>query len=604
LHNLGSGDQTIPNQDTLSETQSSDQKAPVSYLGILARFVAAYARPTPLLLMLGTLSVIAETLGITLVVLFLYSVMGHSADAVGAGGLLASLFRKVDTLVGGNTAALGILILFALVAKALLNFAYGALTATMRHAVGKMVRRELFRQYMTVSYEYVRRHDDGELVNILTSESDTIAEAYYSLTRIAINVCAVGFFVLFLLTISWEITLIAACGAAAVFLIRRRLGSPARQLGEKATAAKNELTERILNAVQGMRTVRAFAQEALAEERFDKASSLVQRTSVAREHLQNLIPPLSECSYLVVLGVVVIASNVFHIPFASTLAAVALLYRLQPHMRELDTHLLELGGIEASVRLIGTTLEHSDKDYPADGIAPFNGIKEELRFENVTMVYSGSTKPTLCNASFSIPAGRTTAIVGRSGVGKTTVVNLLLRLYEPTSGSILVDGTPITSFEKRSWLSRISVAGQDLELIEGTIAENIAFGVPGAPMEDIEEAAVLAGMMDFVSDLADGFYTWVGERGLNLSAGQRQRVNLARAIIRRPDLLILDEATTALDDALEEEVRRNLLRAQRGRTMIVITHRMDMARTADHIIKLARGRVIEDKTAALDRYVG
>jgi ABC-type multidrug transport system fused ATPase/permease subunit len=374
-------------------------------------------------------------------------------------------------------------------------------------------------------------------------------------------------------------------------------------LGEKATAAKNELTERVLNAVQGMRTIRAFAQEDLMEERFDNASSLVHRTSVALEHLQNLIPPLSECGYLVVLGVVIIASNMFQIPFASTLAAVALLYRLQPHMRELDSNLLELGGIEASVRLIGTTLDRSDKVYPPNGSALFSGIKEELRFENVTMAYSINAKPTLRSASFSIPAGRTTAIIGRSGVGKTTVVNLILRLYEPTSGSILVDGTSITSFEKRSWLSRISVAGQDLELIEGTIAENIAFGVADAPTADIEEAASLAGVMDFVADLPDGLSTWVGERGLNLSAGQRQRVSLARALIRRPDLLILDEATTALDGVLEEEVRRNVIKAHRGQTMIVITHRMDSARTADHIIKLTSGRAVEGKTAALDRQV-
>ena len=176
-------------------------------------------------------------------------------------------------------------------------------------------------------------------------------------------------------------------------------------------------------------------------------------------------------------------------------------------------------------------------------------------------------------------------------------MNLILRLYEPTGGVILADGRPITSFERRSWLSRVAVAGQDLELIEGTVAENIAFGVPDSSMEDIEEAASLAGVTSFLPDLSDGLYSWVGERGLNLSAGQRQRVGLARALLRRPDLLILDEATTALDAAMEEEVRRNVAKAYRGRTVIVITHRTDIALTADHIVKLAGSRVVEDKVS-------
>lgn len=573
-------------------------RSPVSYLRVLARFVATYARPTPILLVLGTLSAIAETLGITLVVLFLFSALGNPAEAAAWDNLLSTIFLTVNALVGGDTTAVGVLIFLSLVAKALLNFAYGALTASVRHAVGKRVRQELFRQYMTVSFDYVRRREEGEVVNILANESDSIADAYYSLTRIAINSCAIAFFLVFLLAISWEITAVAAGGAAIVFAIRRRLSLPAGKLGEDAMMAKNDLTERIMIAIQGMRTIRAFAQESRQEQRFDSASERARRTSVALEHLQHLIPPLSESGYLAVLGVVIVVSTLLEIPFAATLAAVALLYRLQPHMRELDSNLLELGGIEASIRLVGSVLDRSDKDYPPDGTEPFDGLETELRFENVSMMYTGGTKAVLCDATFSIPAGRTTAIVGRSGAGKTTIVNLILRLYEPTSGTIFANGRPISSFERRSWLSRIAIAGQDLELIEGTIADNIAFGKTDAAMKDIEQAAALAGVLNFVPDLPNGIHAWVGERGLNLSAGQRQRVALARALLRKPDLLILDEATTALDEPLEAEIRRNIMQAFRGTTMILITHRIEIARTADHMVKVTRGgHTVEAKTA-------
>ena len=573
-------------------------RSPTSYLRILAKFVATYARPTPLLLVLGSLSAIAETFGITLVVLFLFSALGNPAEAATWDNLLSTIFLTVNALVGGNTTAVGVLIFLSLVAKALLNFAYGALTVSVRHAVGKKVRQELFRQYMTVSFDYVRRREEGELVNILAYESESIADAYYSLTRIAINACAISFFLVFLLAISWEITAIAAGGAAIVFLIRRRLSLPARKLGEDATLAKNDLTERIMIAIQSMRTIRAFAQESRQEQRFDRASERVRRTSVALEHLQHLIPPLSESGYLAVLGVVIVVSVQLEIPFAATLAAVALLYRLQPHMRELDSSLLELGGIEASIRLVGSVLDSSDKVYPPDGTEPFGGLETELRFENVSMAYTGGRTAVLRDATFSIPAGQTTAIVGRSGAGKTTLVNLILRLYEPTSGTILANGRPVSSFERRSWLSRIAIAGQDLELIEGTIAENIAFGRIDAPMEDIERAAELAGVSTFTPDLPNGIHTWIGERGLNLSAGQRQRVALARALLRKPDLLILDEATTALEEPLEAEVRANIMRAFRGTTVILITHRFEIARTADHMVKITRaGHAVEEETA-------
>jgi ABC-type multidrug transport system fused ATPase/permease subunit len=366
-----------------------------------------------------------------------------------------------------------------------------------------------------------------------------------------------------------------------------------RRSGEKVMKASGNLAWRLIVAIQAMRTIRAFAREQLFEEQFEDASDHVYKSSILLARMQNLIPPLSETGYLGILGLIIIAANELSIPFAVTLVAVLQLYRLQPHMRELDSNLLALAGLESSLRHVGQMLDRSDKAYPTSGSVPFDGLKSELRFEDVTMSYGDSEEPSLVKATFSIPAGGLTAIVGPSGAGKTTIINLILRLYEPNSGAIFANGMPLAAFDRQSWLSRIAVAGQDIELIEATIADNIALGAPDATREEIAEAAGLAGVTEFIPEGPDGLDLWVGDRGLSLSGGQRQRVSLARALIRRPDILILDEAMSALNDELAEEIRKNAAKVMRGKTTILITHRMDVALEADHVIWLNDGRTVE-----------
>ena len=252
---------------------------------------------------------------------------------------------------------------------------------------------------------------------------------------------------------------------------------------------------------------------------------------------------------------------------------------------------LKLAGTDASLRVVRSVLGRSNKTYPTQGDIPYRGPAEELRFDGVSLTHAGAAKPSLSQASFTIRRAATTAIVGPSGAGKTTIVNLLLGLYEPDAGTIWIGRTPLGSLDRPSWLSRIAVAGQDVELIEGTIAKNIAMARPDARRKDIEDAAALAGILDFVTDLPEQFDTWIGERGLNVSGGQRQRIGLARALICDPDLLILDEATSALEVGLEQEIRRQRFA---GRTLILITHRTNSLSAADHIIRLDQGRVVDE----------
>jgi subfamily B ATP-binding cassette protein MsbA len=209
----------------------------------------------------------------------------------------------------------------------------------------------------------------------------------------------------------------------------------------------------------------------------------------------------------------------------------------------------------------------------------------------VTFGYAPSATNVLEKASFRIPAGKTTVLVGASGAGKTTIVNLLLRLDEPAGGTILADGVPIQEIDRGQWLQRIAAAGQDIELIDSTIDANIRIARAEADQAAIDEAADLADFRDVINAFPDGMRHWIGSQGGNLSGGQRQRLGLARAILRDPDVLILDEATSALDDAIESNVRKNLHARFKGRTILIITHRRSAMLAADHLVLLDEGRV-------------
>lgn len=209
-----------------------------------------------------------------------------------------------------------------------------------------------------------------------------------------------------------------------------------------------------------------------------------------------------------------------------------------------------------------------------------------------SFAYADGLPPALDGVSFDIPAGRTTALVGASGAGKTTLIHLLLRLYSPGAGTICVDGVPLQDLRRSDWLGLLAVAGQDVDLIEGTVADNIRLADAGASQDDVLAAARVAGVAEFVEPLAEGYDTWIGQQGHRFSGGQRQRLGLARALLRKPQLLILDEATNALDSELERRIRQAIAEQLPASTVLIISHHADTVRHADHVVHLQAGRVV------------
>jgi len=268
---------------------------------------------------------------------------------------------------------------------------------------------------------------------------------------------------------------------------------------------------------------------------------------------------------------------------------------MQPHANAVGRAWLEIASLWASVQEVEWLLDPEGKPQPPSGVLPVSKIAKGIRFSGVSFQYANrpSTSPAIMDADFEVRANVATALLGRSGAGKSTIVNLLCRLIEPTAGQILIDGVDLSQIDPGPWRKDVAIAGQDIDLVDGTVAENIAYGAPDATMAEIMEAARRADAHGFVSALSQGYDTMVGNRGLGLSGGQRQRIGIARALIRHPQILILDEATNAVDAGSEAAIMSLLEHHDRPMTIIVISHRESTLALCEDAVVLELGRVVE-----------
>jgi len=556
------------------------------------------------MIVLGLLTSLTETLGVSLVVLFLYSATGKSNLAGQNGGLLGVWLDQIGPWMGGHT-VLAFVIFLLIVARGLLALTYTLVNTAIGQRISESARNKLHEQYLTVSYEFIRKHEQGKLLEILATESWSIAAAHASFTRVVINLCAIVVFLSFLIALSWKITFLAFVGMLIVTLAVRWLSAPVRSLGAEVKLINESLATQILISLQGMRTIRAFGQEAAQDVRFRVFSASARRVAVKLDRLSGVLHPVTEIAYLAILCVIIGVGSYTSVPFPTVLATVALLYRLQPHIRELEGAVLHLAQLEPQLSSVLAMLDRAGKPYPPAGVRPAS-LKNAVRFEGVSFAYDPARGQCLKAANFDIPAGAVTGLIGASGAGKTTIVNLLLRLYQPDEGVITVDGVPLDEILRSEWLGMIGIAGQDTELVEGTIADNIRMARNEASLSEIKSAGDVAGLTEMVAALPEDYDTWIGQEGLNLSGGQRQRVGLARAVIRDPQLLILDEATSELDLGLENQVRNAVRKRFAGRTILLITHRLETLSSVDHIVRIEDGIVRGEGRSAeiLPGYVG
>jgi subfamily B ATP-binding cassette protein MsbA len=553
-----------------------------------------------LLVVFGLVSSLSEGIGIGLLIPLLDGLLaGNTANE--AAGPLASLSRAYADLFSEDlrTELLLTTVVLLIVVRAAIDFANLALSSSIGNKASHLMREALFRQLLYVEYGHLTRQSSGRLLNTVDSQTWLASEAISTFLGVIVSACSALVFVTLLMLVSWKMTVCLALLVLCASFVIRRISRKAQRLSEEATDVGKALCANIWETLQAMRTIRAYGDEPYALARFAALSKEVWRTCFRVEMIYGMIGPLMTVAYVPLFFGAFAFAQIFDVGPAALLTFIVLIYRCIPHIRNLDESRVYLAGRMVAVRDVVDHLDPEKMPVVRSGDRPFPGLSESIVYDRVSFRYDDTDNRghALADISFQIRRWQIVAIVGSSGAGKSTIINLLFRFYDPSSGRILVDGRPLAELDLVSWRDRLALAGQDVELINGTIYDNIALGrrhdTDGAR---VREAARKANAAAFIEALPDAYQTHIGERGLKLSAGQRQRIGLARAFIRNPDVLVLDEATNALDSVSEDFIQETLALLAGEMTIVVIAHRLTTIRHADHILVVDGGRIVEQGT--------
>ncbi len=463
------------------------------------------------------------------------------------------------------------------------------------------MRQQLFDHYEKLSFSYYDQNNSGQMMSKLVSDLFDISEfAHHGPENLFISLIKIIGSFIFLFLINWRLAIPLL--VLVVFMLFFSYGQNKKM---QATFMDNrrkigDVNSSLQDTLAGIRVVQSFANEDIEREKFMKSNQGFLRSKDANYKCMgsfmsgNLF--FQGMMYLVTLvfGGWLIAQGKME---AADLAMYALYIGIFISPIQILVELTEmmqkgLSGFRRFLDVVETEPEIVNAP-DAESIDEVNG---HVAYENVSFHYSDDDTPVLSNVTFDIPAGQSVALVGPSGSGKTTICSLLPRFYDVTGGRVTIDGKDVRDLTLESLRNQIGLVQQDVYLFCGSIKENIAYGKPGASMEEIEDAARKANIHEFIMELPDGYDTFVGERGTRLSGGQKQRISIARVFLKNPSILILDEATSALDNESERWIQKSLEELAKNRTTITIAHRLSTIRNADEILVVADNGIAERGT--------
>ncbi|HZP48983.1 MAG TPA: ABC transporter transmembrane domain-containing protein [Vicinamibacterales bacterium] len=529
-----------------------------------------------------------------------WAVVGMVVYGIGSAGLPILIKVTINDVLPDQRylafTASAVIVLFLL--KGIGSYVSSYLMADVGQRTVMDVRNRLFRHILGQSASFFAHGATGKLLSRINNDvaqvQQVVSETAADLARETLSLVGYGAVLVYN---DARLTLVCFTSAPLIVYPLVRLGQRVRRTTRRSQEALENLSHLGTEAFTGHRIVKAFGTEDVEAEKFNRASYSLFRTNMKVTAALSALPPMMELiggvgmavalwygSRQIALGRLTVGD------FGMFVATLLLMYAPAKKLSRVNANVQQaIAAAERIFEMLDTASEVVERPN-APALAPF---RDRIEFRDVSFKYDDSNTRILRSLSLTVRAGQMIAIVGRSGAGKTTLVNLLPRFYDVTGGAILVDGVDIRDVSLRSLRGQIGIVTQDTVLFDDSVARNIAYGTTGASAAEIEAAARAANAHDFIAALDGGYDAMIGERGQRLSGGQRQRIAIARALLKNAPILVLDEATSALDTESELLVQEALTNLMMNRTSFVIAHRLSTIRRADAIVVLERGRIVE-----------
>ncbi|MEG1312504.1 MAG: ABC transporter ATP-binding protein [Romboutsia sp.] len=489
-----------------------------------------------------------------------------------------------------------IIMISVVLVKNIIRYKYQMVFEVISQKIILSIRGDLYEKLLALDFGYYNKTRTGDIMARMTGDTDAIRHFIaWVIYNIVDNVCIFIFAIISMSYINLKLTIfmVAICPFIAYFTLK--MSNKISPTFTNVREAYSKLNSIVQENISGNRVVKAFAKENYEIEKFEVENKNYRDKNLDSVMITKKYIPILEYLANFLTVIMILVGGILVINKSMTISELVvfngLLWALNNPMRMAGYLINDTQRFITSTIKIIELLEEEAKIAPKENSIHINNIKGNICFDNVSFKYE--KEAALKNISFNVHEGQTVGIIGHTGSGKSTLVNLICRFYDTSSGSIYIDGVDIRDLELRNLRQSIGVAMQDIFLFSDTIEGNIAYGVPRASIEEVRNIATVAEAHEFITDMSDGYDTVVGERGVGLSGGQRQRISLARALIKDPSILILDDTTSAVDMETEFKIQKEVNSDSRKRTSFIIAHRISSVKSADLILVLENGEIIE-----------